>query len=69
MKDPATSFYNTQQAAELLAVSPSRVRQLISEKMINARKIGRDHIILGSDIKKYIAATKKNRGRPRNVNK
>ena len=69
MKELSSQFYNTLQAAEILAVTPSRIRQLINDKMINAKKIGRDHIILNSEIKKYIASPKKNRGRPSNVNK
>ncbi len=69
MKDSTFTFYNTQQAAEMLAVTPSRIRQLINDNIIQAKKIGRDHIILGSEIKKYIASSKRTRGRPRNVNK
>lgn len=69
MKDISTQFCNTQQAAEILAVTPSRIRQLINDKMITAKKIGRDHIISNTEIKKYISNSKKGRGRPRNVNK
>lgn len=69
MNNLSPKLYSTEQAAKILSVSPSRVRQLINANMISANKIGRDHIISEAEIKKYISNPKKSKGRPRNVNK
>lgn len=37
------------EAAELWGVSPRRVRRLIEEGRVAARKVGRDHLILQSE--------------------
>jgi excisionase family DNA binding protein len=54
----------TQQAAELLEVTPVRVRQLIAEGQLKSQKAGRDHLLEESEV----ARLKQNRrpsGRPR----
>lgn len=41
---------NTKEAAEKLNVSPIRVRQLIKEDKIRAKRIGRDYVIEEKDL-------------------
>jgi excisionase family DNA binding protein len=53
---------NTKQAAKLLCVNDSRVRQLILAGRLPAQKIGRDWIVKEKDLK-YVADRKP--GRPR----
>lgn len=69
-KKPAQEkYYTTDEAAEYLRVSPSRVRQLIGEERLKADKVGRDHLIVAEALVEYVAKGKKKRGRQRNVNK
>ena len=51
----------TQQAAEELGVTDSRVRQLIISGKLPAQSFGRSHVIRRSDLKKVVIG---NRGRP-----
>lgn len=57
-------LYTTEEAAVFLGVSASRIRQLISEGRIKSIKIGRDHIIVGTDLLVFSKNGKKKRGRP-----
>lgn len=68
-KPTQEKFYTTDEAAEYLRVSPSRVRQLIGEERLKADKVGRDHLIVAEALVEYVAKGKKSRGRQRNVNK
>lgn len=43
---------NTKKAAEKLGVSLRRVQQLITEGNLPAQKIGRDYIVLESDLRR-----------------
>lgn len=52
----------TQQAAEELGVTDSRVRQLIISGKLPAQSFGRSHVIKRSDLKNVVIG---NRGRPR----
>jgi excisionase family DNA binding protein len=52
----------TQEAAEELGVTDSRVRQLIIDGKLPAQKFGRSHMIKRSDLKDVEIG---NRGRPR----
>lgn len=52
----------TQEAAEALGVTDSRVRQLIIDGKLPAQKFGRSHMIKRSDLKDVEIG---NRGRPR----
>jgi excisionase family DNA binding protein len=58
MKD----YVSVPEAAKLLGVSPSRVRQLIGEQRIIATKVGRDNFLLKKDVDAF---DKKDVGRPR----
>ena len=57
-------FYTTEEAAQLLGVTASRIRQLILEKRINSQKIGRDHIIPQNELSQFSEQGQKKRGRP-----
>ena len=52
----------TQEAAAELGVTDSRVRQLVLDGKLPARKFGRSHMIKRSDLKLVVTG---NRGRPR----
>jgi excisionase family DNA binding protein len=66
---PQEKFYTTDEAAEYLRVTPSRVRQLIGEERLKAEKLGRDHLIMAEQLAEYVTKGKKKRGRQRNVSK
>jgi excisionase family DNA binding protein len=50
----AMAQLTTKEAAQLLKVSDSRVRQLILEGTLQAEKKGRDHLIDEKDLTKFI---------------
>lgn len=64
-RDMSDELLTTQQAADVLGVSDSRVRQLIISGKLPAQSFGRSHMIKRSDLKKVVLG---NRGRPRKVN-
>jgi excisionase family DNA binding protein len=57
---------NTKQAATILCINDSRVRQLILSGRLPAQKIGRDWIIKENDLKKV---ANRKPGRPKNERK
>jgi excisionase family DNA binding protein len=63
VKDGAMSneLLTTQQAAAVLGVTDSRVRQLIIDGKLPAQKFGRSHMIKRADLKGVVIG---NRGRP-----
>lgn len=58
-----SEFVTTQQAAEELGITDSRVRQLVLDGTLPAQKFGRSHMIRRRDLKLVPAAF--SRGRPR----
>lgn len=60
MKDALT----TEAAAIFLGVSPARIRKLIKDGRLPAKKIGRDHLIQTTDLEWFAANGRKNIGRP-----
>ena len=58
------NFYTTEEAAQFLGVTASRIRQLILEKRLKSRKMGRDHFISQSELAWFAEQGKKKRGRP-----
>lgn len=58
-------LYTTESAAELLGVTPARVRQLILEGRLKSEKYGRDHLIQEPELQWYTEEGKKRPGRPR----
>jgi excisionase family DNA binding protein len=57
------STYTTRQAADYLAVSEQRVRQLIKAGTLKAAKFGGAHLIHARDLEKVVVYGKS--GRPR----
>jgi len=58
-------YFTTEDAAEYLGVTPSRVRQFIAEERLESEKYGRDHMIRESDLVNFARHGKKKRGRPK----
>jgi excisionase family DNA binding protein len=60
-----SSFLTTSEASQLLAVTPSRVRQLILEGTLEATKIGRDLFVHEASVKTFLDHGRRQRGRPK----
>jgi excisionase family DNA binding protein len=58
------NLLTTSEAAEKMNVSASRIRQLIIEKRIDSKKVGRDHLIEEDAIIQFKCDGLKKRGRP-----
>jgi excisionase family DNA binding protein len=56
---------STKQAAELLRVTPVRVRQLIAEGQLQSEKVGRDHLLELDAVLKFDTESRRKGGRPR----
>jgi hypothetical protein len=52
-------------AADILKVTPARIRQLILANRLKAQKIGRDHLICVNDVREFAASEQKKAGRPK----
>jgi len=59
-----SKYLTTEEAAEFLGVTPSRIRQLISEERIKSEKYGRDHLIQEEEVEYFAKEGRKKRGRP-----
>jgi excisionase family DNA binding protein len=55
----------TGEAAQLLGVSPNRVRQLVESGQLPGGKIGRDWLIRRADLERYLGLPPGVKGRPR----
>jgi excisionase family DNA binding protein len=55
----------TKRAAELLCITPVRVRQLIETGQLNSEKVGRDHLLEEADVVKFNREGRRARGRPK----
>lgn len=58
-------FLTTKQAAEVLGITPVRVRQLIQENMIKSEKAGRDHLLNAEDVERFNREGRRATGRPK----
>ena len=47
------SLVTTKEAAQILGVTPARVRQLIKEKRLAAEKHGRDHLLQDRVVERF----------------
>ena len=62
------SFKNpisTAEAAKILGVTPSRVRQLIIEGRLEATKIGRDQLLDKKNVESFALQPRERTGRPK----
>ena len=57
----------TSDAANLLGVSSSRVRQFILEERLNSVKIGRDQLLKQSDVEAFASKPRPRTGRPKTI--
>jgi site-specific DNA-methyltransferase (cytosine-N4-specific) len=60
-----SKYFTTEDAAQYLGVTPSRVRQLILNKRIESEKVGRDHLIREATLEYFAEHGKRKRGRPK----
>ena len=60
-----SKYLTTEEAANYLGVTPSRIRQFIAEDRLVSEKYGRDHMIKESILKEFAKNGKKKRGRPK----
>jgi site-specific DNA-methyltransferase (cytosine-N4-specific) len=60
-----SKYFTTEDAANYLGVTPSRVRQFIAEERLESEKYGRDHMIKESELVNFAKYGKKKRGRPK----
>jgi len=58
------NLYTTEEVAQFLGVTASRIRQLIIEKRLKSHKMGRDHFISQGELDHFSRQGKKKRGRP-----
>lgn len=55
----------TAEAAEILGVSASRVRQFILEGRLESTKVGRDQLLKQSDVEDFASKPRERTGRPK----
>ena len=55
----------TAEAAVILKISPVRVRQLIKDGRIKAKKLGRDHLLNQDEVERFAKNGRLPHGRPR----
>lgn len=63
-------YLTTQEAAARLEITEGRVRQLISDKLINSRKLGNSNLIPRTEVERYNVERGRagwQKGRPRKV--
>lgn len=69
-KEISETLITTAEAARILGVSPSRIRQFIIQGRLAAKKIGRDQLLKESDVHRFAAQPRHRTGRPpKNVDK
>ena len=52
------SLVTTKEAAQILGVTPVRMRQLIKEKRLAAEKHGRDHLLQDREVERQVRSPK-----------
>ena len=62
----SNELLTTQNAASMLGVSPSRVRQLVREGRLVAQKMGRDLLISRTVVEAFAVVPRRRTGRPKN---
>jgi len=61
-----SKLISTNEAAKILGVSASRVRQLIIDGRLQATKIGRDQLLNEAKVIEFSAKPRSRTGRPKN---
>jgi site-specific DNA-methyltransferase (adenine-specific) len=59
------ALITTNRAAEILGVTPVRIRQLIQQGQIRSQKQGRDHLLEEDEIQMFNACGRRPGGRPK----
>lgn len=60
-------YFTTEEAAQYLGVTSSRIRQFIIGERLESYKHGRDHLIDEAELERFAKTGKKKRGRPKKV--
>jgi excisionase family DNA binding protein len=60
-----SDLITTSEAAEILGVTPARVRQFVLDGRLNGRKVGRDLLLDESEVRTFAAKPRKITGRPK----
>lgn len=63
-EDDAGPDLTTGQAAEMLGVTPTRVRQFIEQGRLGARRLGRDWVLRRAAVERFAAVPRSRTGRP-----
>lgn len=58
-------YFTTEEAAQYLGVTSSRIRQFIISERLESEKYGRDHLIRKDELERFAKNGKKKRGRPK----
>ena len=61
------ALITTNAAAEILGITPVRVRQLIREGQLVSQKQGRDHLLDEDVVRRFNRQGRRQRGRPRKI--
>ena len=67
MTDNYDDLLDTKQAAEMLGISVSRVRQLALRGLLNGKHVGRDWVFDRTHIQHFADSPRRKSGRPRNI--
>ena len=59
------NLVTTKEAAQILGVTPVRLRQLIKEKRLVAEKHGRDHLLQAREVERFKRHGRRNGRRPK----
>jgi site-specific DNA-methyltransferase (adenine-specific) len=62
---PEVGLITTKRAAELLGITPVRVRQFIQQGRLRSEKQGRDHLLEEAEVQRFDREGRRKRGRPR----
>lgn len=64
--EPKDRYYSVREVAKILEVSPGRVHHFISEKRLNAQKIGNILVVSEQEIQRF-RQIRRQPGRPKSI--